>query len=684
MWRLRRRGRDGGDRRGGRPTGFDGSDDGAARRDRAARRERNRERRTARPSGALLRLRHLAGIARCWTARRRPARVRRARRRRAAGRPTGCPRSPPPTLTPGCCAPGILRDGCLLVRGLVAARRRAARSPSGSTAAFAERERGDAGDAAGLLRGVRARPALRRRSPSAPWIKEGGGVLAADSPLLASRCSSCSAPPALPAARRRLPRRAGADLRAEDDAAQGRAVRARRLAPGRRVHGRRPLAQPVARAVALRRRRARPRHRAAAARRARRHADRRGDARRTRSRSARPRRPPATRRSCGRSSSPATRCSSTSCSCTRPASDPSMPNPRFAIENWFFGGSAFPRELRPASPSGARIDPYLQRPRTAGACRWRSRPSCMLPCLDAAGARSVVEVGAFAGDLTRVLVDWAAERGRARRARSTRRRSTASSRSRAEHPELELIRETSLDALPRDPAARRRGDRRRPQLLHRPRGAAADRRARPGRRAAAAAVPRRLLAARPPRRLLRRRADPRGAPPAGGGRRAAACSPATRGCAPAGCPTRARPRARAAPRNGVLTAVEDFVAGRERLRLVVVPVFFGFGVVWHAATRRGRDASRAILDPLGPQPAARAARGQPRPPPRAGATRRCVELWAERERRGAPGGGAAAAAGVERVRASPSGCRGCGCRAGDRDRRSRSSRKDEIRRVLGD
>ena len=35
------------------------------------------------------------------------------------------------------------------------------------------------------------------------------------------------------------------------------------------------------------------------------------------------------------------------------------------------------------------------------------------------------------------------------------------------------------------------------------------------------------------------------------------------------------------PRNGVLTAVEDFVADREGLRLAVVPAFFGFGVVWH-------------------------------------------------------------------------------------------------------
>jgi hypothetical protein len=28
-------------------------------------------------------------------------------------------------------------------------------------------------------------------------------------------------------------------------------------------------------------------------------------------------------------------------------SDPAMPNPRFAIENWFFGGSAFPVEYAP-------------------------------------------------------------------------------------------------------------------------------------------------------------------------------------------------------------------------------------------------------------------------------------------------------------------------------------------------
>ena len=30
-------------------------------------------------------------------------------------------------------------------------------------------------------------------------------------------------------------------------------------------------------------------------------------------------------------------------------SDPSMPKPRFAIETWFFGGSAFPGEYAPVA-----------------------------------------------------------------------------------------------------------------------------------------------------------------------------------------------------------------------------------------------------------------------------------------------------------------------------------------------
>src|SRR5215213_5116865 len=72
----------------------------------------------------------------------------------------------------------------------------------------------------------------------------------------------------------------------------------------------------------------------------------------------------------------------------------------------------------------------------------------MLPCLDAAGVRTIAEVGAFAGDLTRVLVDWAAGAG-ARVAAIDPAPQPALLALEREHPELELIRDTSLAALPR-------------------------------------------------------------------------------------------------------------------------------------------------------------------------------------------------------------------------------------------
>lgn len=37
------------------------------------------------------------------------------------------------------------------------------------------------------------------------------------------------------------------------------------------------------------------------------------------------------------------------------------------------------------------------------------------------------------------------------------------------------------------------------------------------------------------------------------------------------------------PRNGVLTAVEDFVSGREEVQLAIVPTFFGMAVIWDRA-----------------------------------------------------------------------------------------------------
>ena len=94
-----------------------------------------------------------------------------------------------------------------------------------------------------------------------------------------------------------------------------------------------------------------------------------------------------------------------------------------------------------------QIDPYANDPG-----RWahslQNLAEILLPCLDAAGARSVIEVGAYAGDLTGVLVDWAAGPG-ARVIAIDPSPQERLVRLAEERPELELVRETSLAALPR-------------------------------------------------------------------------------------------------------------------------------------------------------------------------------------------------------------------------------------------
>jgi hypothetical protein len=88
-------------------------------------------------------------------------------------------------LTPGLLRAGILRDGCLLVRGLIG-REAALRFAADIDRAFAEREVHDGGGAAadGLYDEFEPRPGASDEM-SREWIKLGGGVLAADSPRLA-------------------------------------------------------------------------------------------------------------------------------------------------------------------------------------------------------------------------------------------------------------------------------------------------------------------------------------------------------------------------------------------------------------------------------------------------------------------------------------------------------------------
>jgi hypothetical protein len=55
------------------------------------------------------------------------------------------------------------------------------------------------------------------------------------------------------------------------------------------------------------------------------------------------------------------------------------------------------------------------------------------------------------------------------------------------------------------------------------------------------------------------------------------------------------------PGNGILTAVEDFVAERNGLRLAVVPAFFGLGVLW-AEDAPWSEAVAGIVDPWDASP----------------------------------------------------------------------------------
>ena len=169
MLRLRRRKRD------PATEDFDGGDD-----ELRAEIERLTEQNRAAPDRdterRLLRLRHIAG-------------------RRALDDPPADPRHPeammlpdsdgllefgPAELTPELLRAGILRDGCLLVRGFVG-RDAALAFAAQIDRAFAERD--DPDPVPGYYEEFAPHPrfgAIAER----PWIKEGGGVLAADSPLL--------------------------------------------------------------------------------------------------------------------------------------------------------------------------------------------------------------------------------------------------------------------------------------------------------------------------------------------------------------------------------------------------------------------------------------------------------------------------------------------------------------------
>jgi len=103
------------------------------------------------------------------------------------GLPTaeGLPEFTRADVTPGVLRAAILRDGCVLVRGVID-REAALHFADGIDRAFAERERIQAGDAAPGAYYSEFEPHPDSKAEfGRPWIQEGGGVLAADSPTVA-------------------------------------------------------------------------------------------------------------------------------------------------------------------------------------------------------------------------------------------------------------------------------------------------------------------------------------------------------------------------------------------------------------------------------------------------------------------------------------------------------------------
>ena len=218
----------------------------------------------------------------------------------------------------------------------------------------------------------------------------------------------------------------------------------------------------------------------------------------------------------------------------------------------------------------------------------------VLACLEVSGARSVAEVGAYAGDFTQLLLRWADPLGAKVVAIDPSPQPELEQLAR-ERPELELIEDTSLSALERMPLTDvviLDGDHNYYTVSEELR-----------RVAERSASEREHL----PLILLHDVCWPHGRrddyydpelipdeyvqPLVGGG----GLYPGVDGLRDGGLPYRWPAAREGGPRNGVLTAVEDFVSAHDRpLRLTVIPTFYGIGVVWEDAAPYAAQLSERL------------------------------------------------------------------------------------------
>jgi hypothetical protein len=243
-------------------------------------------------------------------------------------------------------------------------------------------------------------------------------------------------------------------------------------------------------------------------------------------------------------------------------------------------------------PLGTDIDPFANDPGHWGASA-ATLAELMFACLDAAQPRYIAEIGAYAGDLTALLLDWADGAGAEITAIDPMPQPELRQLD-AQRSNLTLVSETSLEAFPHIPL---------PDALfidgdHNYYTVSEELRL----------ISERAEGGQLPLLLFHDVAWPHG-------RRddyydpdqvpeehrqpfvrGAGLFPGVPGVRPGGLPYRAAAEREGGARNGVLTAIEDFAADREELRLAVVPAFFGFGVLWPRQASYS-DALAAVIDP---------------------------------------------------------------------------------------
>jgi SAM-dependent methyltransferase len=260
---------------------------------------------------------------------------------------------------------------------------------------------------------------------------------------------------------------------------------------------------------------------------------------------------------------------------------------------------------RTASPIGVRalhcrnlvdlpfgINPYENDPGAWGASLLNNA-ELLLAILDASRARSVAEVGAYAGDLTRLFLLWAEQAGATVVAIDPSPQPELEELER-QRSELKLIRETSFKAFEHLELADvivLDGDHNYYTVSEELRRIAS--------RSEAEGVDLPLLLLHDvcwPHGRRDDYFDPEQVPPEH--RQPitpeAGLYPGIETIREGGLPYHNPATREGGPRNGVLTAIDDFLASRDDVTLAIVPAFFGLGVVWRREAPYAEDIARVV------------------------------------------------------------------------------------------